>query len=83
MIKVFGDPRIIVHENKSYQGSIILGEGFVLDKEKASILLSKNSLNHDVIFRYQNGNELNNNVYQEPGRYVINFQDWDESRSRK
>ena len=79
-----GDPcRLNVHENKSYQGSIILGEGFILDKEKASMLISENTLNQDVIFKYQNGNEINNNIYQEPGRYVINFQDWDERKSKK
>lgn len=72
-----GSPyKLIENENQSFQGTIVLGDGFVLSKEEAKNLIRKDKRNKDVIFEYQNGSELNSNVQQEPGRYVINFFDW-------
>jgi hypothetical protein len=80
----FGDPYMLKsNENKSFQGTIILGEGFVLSKEKAEELIERDPNNSEVLFEYLNGNELNNNVYQEPGRYVINFGDLDAEKAQK
>jgi hypothetical protein len=79
-----GDPFMLKsNENKSFQGTIILGDGFILTKEEADSLIESDNSNSEVIFPYQNGNELNNNIYQEPGRFVINFGDRNEQSARK
>lgn len=72
-----GDPyKLKANENKSFQGSIVLGKGFVLTLKEAKELIVKNPKNKDVIFPYLNGDDLNNQVDQSPTRCVINFHDW-------
>ncbi|WP_194786637.1 Eco57I restriction-modification methylase domain-containing protein [Rhodocyclus gracilis] len=78
-----GDP-ITLSENadKSFQGSIVLGLGFVLTSESASSLISRDESSTDVIFPYLNGEDLNSHPEQRASRFVINFFDWDEDRCR-
>ena len=65
----------------SFQGSIPLGTGFVIDPEEAKRLLSKDQLNADVICRYLVGQELNTHPTHEPSKWIINFYDWPLDRS--
>jgi len=69
------------NKGKSYQGSIILGMGFVLDPHEAINLVELDPNNCNVIFPYLNGDDLNNNPDQNPSRYVINFFDWEEEHA--
>ncbi len=69
--------------NRAYQGSIVLGMGFVLDRDTASQMLDADPANSEVIFPYLNGQELNSDPRQEPSRYVINFWDWPEERAKE
>ena len=72
-----GDPfPLKANEEKSFQGSIVLGKGFVLTPIEAQKLIDKNKKNKDVLFPYLNGDDLNNQVDQSPTRWVINFKDW-------
>jgi len=64
------------NEGKSFQGSIVLGKGFILTPEKAKELIDKDPRNKDVLFPYLNGDDLNSNPDQSPSRWVINFFDW-------
>ncbi|MBN1198107.1 MAG: hypothetical protein JXA23_02060 [Bacteroidales bacterium] len=61
---------------KSFQGSIVLGKGFILEKNEAKALIDKNPQNSDVIFPYLNGDDLNNIPSQKPSRFIINFFCW-------
>ncbi len=75
--KVFGNPeRLVANQNKSFQGSIVLGMGFVLTPEEAEALIEKDPRNKDVLFPYLNGEDLNTSPDQSPSRWVINFRDW-------
>jgi hypothetical protein len=67
---------------KSFQGSIVLGKGFVLTPNEAEALITKNPRNRDVLFPYLNGDDLNNDPEQKPSRWVINFFDWGEEKAR-
>jgi hypothetical protein len=67
---------------KSFQGSIVLGKGFVLSIEEAERLISKDPRNKEVLFPYLNGDDLNNSQEQKPSRWVINFFDWSEEKAR-
>lgn len=71
------------NEDKSFQGSIVLGKGFVLEPHEAAVLIAKDPKNKDVLFPYLNGDDLNNNPDQSPSRWVINFFDWTEDKARQ
>jgi len=71
------------NEGKSFQGSIVLGKGFVLAPEEALALIAKNAKNRDVLFPYLNGEDLNSNPDQSPSRRVINFFNWEEEFCRR
>lgn len=71
------------NESKSFQGSIVLGKGFVLEPKLATELIEKNPQNVDVLFPYLNGEDLNNNPDQKPSRWVINFFDWPEKKAKE
>lgn len=60
---------------KSFQGSIVLGMGFVLTPEEREALIKKNKKNGERIFPYIGGEEVNSHPLQEFDRYVINFGD--------
>ncbi|HLI71204.1 MAG TPA: DNA methyltransferase [Ktedonobacteraceae bacterium] len=81
---VEGKPfRLVANENKSFQGSIVLGLGFVLQPEEAQALIQKDPRNRDVLFPYLNGEDLNSRPDQSPSRWVINFFDWDIEEAEK
>lgn len=75
--------RLTANARKSFQGSIVLGKGFVLEPEQAQRLLDKEPRNADVLFPYLNGEDLNGRWDQSPSRWVINFHDWPIGRARE
>ncbi len=78
-----GSPfRLKGNEGKSFQGSIVLGKGFVTEENQAEALIAKDPKNKDVLFPYLNGDDLNNNPDQSPSRWVINFFDWEEDKAK-
>ncbi len=80
---VIGNPfPLKQNAGKSFQGSIVLGKGFVLSQEEAEVLIKKDSRNKDVLYPYLNGEDLNNDPKQRPSRWIINFFDWPEERAR-
>lgn len=75
--------RLKANEGIAYQGSIVLGMGFVLSPDEARRMLDADSRNAEVIFPYINGDDLNSDPKQRPSRWVINFWDWPEERARE
>ena len=79
---VSGPPkRLKANEDKSFQGSIVLGMGFVLEPGEAADLLTQDPRHRDCLFPYLNGEDLNGRSDQSPSRWVINFHDWPLDRS--
>ncbi|MBD3376717.1 N-6 DNA methylase [candidate division KSB1 bacterium] len=75
--EALGDPfPLQQNANKSFQGSIVLGQGFVLTPQEAEALIAKNPKNRNVLYPYLNGDDLNSRPDQSPSRWVINFHDW-------
>lgn len=68
--------RLSVNADKSFQGSIVLGMGFVLESEEAEALIAKDPRYRDVLFPYLNGEDVNSRPDHSPSRWVINFHDW-------
>jgi methylase of polypeptide subunit release factors len=79
--KAIGNPyRLAANADQSFQGSIVLGMGFVMTPEEAQGLIERNPKNKDVLFPYLNGEDLNSRPDQSPSRWVINFFDWPLNR---
>lgn len=73
--------RLKANEGIAFQGSIVLGMGFVLTHEDAQRMLDADPRNKEVIFPYINGDDLNSDPEQKASRWVINFWDWPEERA--
>lgn len=73
--------KLIENANKSFQGSIVLGMGFVLDKSQAAEYIAMNKENKEVLFPFLSGEDINNQPDQTPSRWVINFHDWPLERA--
>ena len=71
------------NKDKAFQGSIVLGMGFVLQPNEAQALLAKDPRNADCLFPYLNGEDLNSHPEQKPSRWVICFHDWNLERARQ
>src|SRR5439155_8595963 len=63
------------NSNRSFQGSIALGMGFVLTPDEREALVRKNPRNAERTFPYLGGEEVNASPTQAFERYVINFGD--------
>ena len=75
--------RLKANEDIAYQGSIVLGMGFVLSHDEARQFLDADPKNAEVLFPYINGDDLNSEPEQRPSRWVINFWDWSEDRAKE
>jgi hypothetical protein len=75
--------RLKANEGIAFQGSIVLGMGFVLSHDQVRTMLDVDSTNADVLLPYINGDDLNSDPSQQPSRWVINFWDWPEERARE
>lgn len=62
-----------------FQGSIILGDGFLVDDDTYTEWESKGDKSFEVVFNYLIGKEVNQSPTHQPGRKVINFFDWDDN----
>lgn len=75
--------RLVANEGQSFQGSNVLGRGFVLKPEQAQSLIAKDSKNADVLFPYLIGKDLNQREGATASRWVINFHDWPQNRAEE
>lgn len=79
-----GEPkRLEKNDKKSFQGSIVLGMGFILEPEQALSLIRKDARNQEVLFPYLNGEDLNSRFDQSPRRWVINFGEMTKEQAQK
>lgn len=82
--RVAGNPeRLAVNGDISFQGSTVLGMGFMLDPKRAAELIQQNHHNCEVLFPYLNGQDLNSRPDHSAKRWVINFHDWTEARAKE
>jgi hypothetical protein len=71
------------NQNQMFQGSIFLGDGFLLTYEEKDRLIASDPKNAEVIFPVINGQEVNSDPEQKPGRCIINFFDWSINKAMK
>lgn len=67
---------LIESSNMVFQGSIILGDGFLIDSTTYSNWKNTNDESCEVVFDYIIGKEVNQSPTHKPERKVINFFDW-------
>ncbi|MGY1453481.1 Eco57I restriction-modification methylase domain-containing protein [Streptomyces sp. SS8] len=80
--RVTGRPyRLAANAGQSFQGSNVLGKGFILTPEQARELIAKDPRNKDVLFPYLNGEDLNSRPDCSASRWVINFHDWSQEKA--
>jgi len=75
--------RMKANERTAFQGSVVVGMGFVLEPDEAKRMLDADPKNSEVIFPYLNGEDLNSDPEQRPSRWVVSFWDWPEERACK
>jgi hypothetical protein len=68
--------RLRAYQRLSFQGSNVLGMGFVLSPEEAGTMLAADPRNAEVVLPYLTGEDLNQRPDGSPSRWVINFRDW-------
>lgn len=77
-----GEPQSLSSNNKKvFVGSYYLGDGFLLENEKAYSLIRNSPELRKVIKPAINGLELNQEPKQEAGRHIIFFRDWSEGKA--
>lgn len=77
-----GEPKTLhINKFKSFQGSVVLGTGFILESEQATFWINKNSSYAEALFPYLNGDDVNNDIKQSARRWVINFHDLDHENA--
>jgi hypothetical protein len=68
--------RLAANRGLSFQGSNLLGMGFVLTPEQAKEMLVADGRNAEVVKPYLVGEDLNQQPDGAPSRWVIDFRDW-------
>jgi hypothetical protein len=80
--RIIGNPyRLAANAGQSFQGSIVLGTGFILEPEEAHALITKDPRNMAVLYPYLTGEDLNSRWDCSAGRWIINFHDWPKSQA--
>jgi len=64
------------NKNRSFQGSVLRGKGFVLSPQEAMSHIQQRPENAKVILPYLNGEDINSNPMQKASRWVIDFRDF-------
>jgi hypothetical protein len=76
------EPEVLRASNGiAFKGVTVAGMGFVVSQGEAANLIQKDSRNARVVLPYLIGDDLNQNLDQQPSRWVINFKDMPLDRS--
>ncbi len=78
------EPKVLLgNPIKSFVGTFVRGDGFIISHRQAQELIKTNKAYDDVIFPYLNGEDLNSDLNCEARRAIINFFDWSEGKAKK
>ncbi|MGW5289714.1 Eco57I restriction-modification methylase domain-containing protein [Rhodococcus pyridinivorans] len=73
--------RLKENDDLAFQGSVVVGLGFVLSCEEAMDLIRRDSRNSEALDPYIIGQDLNQHPEHSASRWVINFRDWPLERA--
>jgi hypothetical protein len=82
--RVQGNPQRL-HANcwRSYQGSVVLGLGFMMNPAEAQERVSISGREAEVLQPYLSGEDLNQRPDSSASRWIINFRDWSLADTRR
>ena len=63
------------NKNKSFQGIIPVGKGFIVTEEEVNTWIKKDAKNQDVLKLFSMGANLAKNPHGKPDRWIIDFND--------
>jgi len=66
-------PDLLERKGMSYEGSILIGDGFIITPSQAAEWMRSNPENSEVLFPYLSGRDLNRSIGALPQRWVIDF----------
>ena len=75
--------RLWANKNLAYQGSNVVGMGFLLSESRALEMIDSDEHCREVIFPYIGGEDINTHPAQQPSRWIINFWDWPEEKAKR
>lgn len=75
--------RLSENRNMAYQGSLVLGKGFVISPLEARAMIALNEKNEKVIRPYINASDICTIPTLVPPRFVIDFRDWSEASAKQ
>ena len=75
--------RLGANKNLAYQGSNVVGVGFLLSESRALELIESDGRCREVLFPYIGGEDINTHPEQRPSRWIINFWDWLEEKAKQ
>lgn len=82
--RIDGSPhRLAAGADRAFQGSIVLGSGFLVTPEEVRQLIEADQRNAEVLRPYLIADELADRVDQAPTRWVINFGDLEVNEARE
>jgi hypothetical protein len=73
--------RLYANRDRSFQGSNVLGMGFVLSTAEARAMIDADSRNADVVRPYLVGEDLNQRPDGSPSRWVVDFKGWSHDKA--
>jgi hypothetical protein len=75
----------VIAENRRlcFQGSIVLGAGFVLDPIEAAEIIAADPVSRICLFPYLTGEDINTHPSHEPSRWIIQFDERSEAEAQE
>ncbi len=82
--RIGGPPlRLRANQGLSFQGSVVLGKGFILETAEALEWIAKSPDNAEVLLPYLSGDDVNSRPDCSASRWVINFGDRSEAAAKR
>ncbi len=80
--RISGNPeRLVENSRQCFQGTVVLGGGFLVTPTEADALVSADPRSSEVLFPCPSGEDLNSSPLQLASRKIINFRDWPIERA--
>lgn len=74
---------LVANSGQAFEGSKVLGIGFVISPEEVNRLISSDKRNNEVLYPYLTGEDLNSQPNLFPTRWAINFKDWELAEAER
>lgn len=81
--RAIGTPHRLSTKKRSFIGSALNTDQFILTSKEAETLLGADPRNADVVLPYLNGEDLNSRPDHSASRWVVNFFDWPREQAEQ